>query len=38
MKKTSSVFVLYASGLLMNRIAQRFGASTTAVLKKAGTL
>ncbi|ETZ05419.1 hypothetical protein K737_300143 [Holospora undulata HU1] len=30
--------VLYASGLLMNRIAQRFGVSATAVLKWGRTL
>ncbi|WP_006289804.1 hypothetical protein [Holospora undulata] len=31
-------FVLYVNGFSMNRIAQRFGVSATAVLKGAGTL
>ncbi|ETZ04626.1 MULTISPECIES: hypothetical protein [Holospora] len=31
-------FVLYASGLSMNRIAQHFSVSATSVLKGAGTL
>ncbi|ETZ05425.1 helix-turn-helix domain-containing protein [Holospora undulata] len=30
--------VLYASGLSMKQIAQRFGVSATAVLKRTGTL
>ncbi|ETZ05375.1 IS1 transposase [Holospora undulata] len=37
-KDKLQAFVLYASGLSMNRIAQRFGVSASAVLKKAGTL
>ncbi|GAJ46314.1 hypothetical protein HE1_00643 [Holospora elegans E1] len=37
-KDTLQALVLYASGLSMNRIAQRFGISASAVLKGAGTL
>ncbi|WP_006298564.1 helix-turn-helix domain-containing protein [Holospora undulata] len=37
-KDKLQALVLYASGLSMKRIAQRFGVSATAILKGAGTL
>ncbi|ETZ04836.1 hypothetical protein [Holospora undulata] len=37
-KDKLNALVLYASGLSMNRIAQRFCVSATAVLKRADTL
>ncbi|GAJ45879.1 hypothetical protein HE1_01043 [Holospora elegans E1] len=37
-KDKLKALALYASGFSMNRIAQRFGVSASAVLKRAGTL
>ncbi|GAJ45738.1 hypothetical protein HE1_00047 [Holospora elegans E1] len=37
-KDKLKALVLYASGLSINRISQRFGVSATAVLKRVGTL